>query len=196
MQTVANLLLVQGTDWLLWPGTPCSSYGENYFWGNLRCLSHTYGNRNSKYAGIPFHRGMIWYSNWSHLAEKEVVFPRQVDAVRSKLSDPRWAHQPSGYASKRFWRGVEQLHRNSILCFYDRYFINQIATRILDLTTRHCKGNYNYIRCIHYLEKEELTENILRLPLRLWQEASRFDNKLSWQQQKEEQAASENERMN
>ena len=66
---------------------------------------------------------------------------------------------------------------------HDRYFINQTATRILDLTNQaivNYIGDYDY-----YLEKrEELTEKYA--PAAAQAEAS--DNKLSWQQQKEEQA--------
>ncbi len=70
---------------------------------------------------------------------------------------------------------------------HDRYFINQTATRILDLTNRRFVnyiGNYDY-----YLEKkEELTsiyapEKETELP-----ESAPSETKLSWQQQKENQA--------
>ena len=73
---------------------------------------------------------------------------------------------------------------------HDRYFINQTATRILDLTNQavvNYIGDYDY-----YLEKkEELTEKYAPV-----QQAAAVpeipetisDNKLTWQQQKEEQA--------
>ena len=72
---------------------------------------------------------------------------------------------------------------------HDRYFINQTATRIMDLTNRSLVnyiGNYDY-----YLEKkEELTEkyapNVAETQNRARQET---DSKLSWKQAKEEQAA-------
>lgn len=73
---------------------------------------------------------------------------------------------------------------------HDRYFINQTATRILDLTNQavvNYIGDYDY-----YLEKkEELTEKYA--PARdntpSPQAAETVsDNKLTWQQQKEEQA--------
>lgn len=78
---------------------------------------------------------------------------------------------------------------------HDRYFINQTATRILDLTNQaivNYIGDYDY-----YLEKkEELTEKYAPAAAQAVTEAKQAsDNKLSWQQQKEEQAqASENER--
>lgn len=74
---------------------------------------------------------------------------------------------------------------------HDRYFINQTATRILELT--NCKllnyiGNYDY-----YLEKKEVTYQAAGLlsasgdvTSNNMQEPSQ--NKLDWQQQKDEQA--------
>lgn len=72
---------------------------------------------------------------------------------------------------------------------HDRYFINQTATRILELignTLINYIGNYDY-----YLEKkEELTK--IYAPAAAKQEvetqSSENSGKLSWQQQKEEQA--------
>lgn len=73
---------------------------------------------------------------------------------------------------------------------HDRYFINQTATRILDLVNQkfvNYIGNYDY-----YLEKkEELTEKYA--PVQQAAVVSEIpetvsDNKLTWQQQKEEQA--------
>ena len=71
---------------------------------------------------------------------------------------------------------------------HDRYFINQTATRILDLTNQaivNYIGDYDY-----YLEKkEELTARYA--PAAAAAEAEKkaaSENKLSWQQQKEEQA--------
>lgn len=71
---------------------------------------------------------------------------------------------------------------------HDRYFINQTATRILDLTNQaivNYIGDYDY-----YLEKkEELTEKYAPAATQAVTEAKQAsDNKLSWQQQKEEQA--------
>ena len=71
---------------------------------------------------------------------------------------------------------------------HDRYFINQTATRILDLTNQaivNYIGNYDY-----YLEKrEELTEKYAPAAAQAEAEVKQAsDNKLSWQQQKEEQA--------
>lgn len=75
---------------------------------------------------------------------------------------------------------------------HDRYFINQTATRILDLTRKQLVsyiGNYDY-----YLEKKEANEQAQLTPMA--SPASDTDqsssqsatSKLSWQQQKEEQA--------
>ena len=71
---------------------------------------------------------------------------------------------------------------------HDRYFINQTATRILDLTNQaivNYIGDYDY-----YLEKkEELTEKYAPAAAQAVTEAKQAsDNKLSWQQMKEEQA--------
>lgn len=73
---------------------------------------------------------------------------------------------------------------------HDRYFINQTATRILDLTNQavvNYIGDYDY-----YLEKkEELTEKYAPAQISvsaLEVQETVSDNKLTWQQQKEEQA--------
>lgn len=69
---------------------------------------------------------------------------------------------------------------------HDRYFINQTATRILDLTNRamvNYIGNYDY-----YLEKkDELTQIYAPETVVATEEAS-STSKLDWKQQKEEQA--------
>ena len=73
---------------------------------------------------------------------------------------------------------------------HDRYFINQTATRILDLTNQSVVnyiGDYDY-----YLEKkEELTEKYAPTVQEATEEAKEetpSEGKLTWQQQKEEQA--------
>lgn len=79
---------------------------------------------------------------------------------------------------------------------HDRYFINKTATRILDLTEQTLlsySGNYEY-----YLEKKELTERLYlegigygmtaKAPVASNETATASENKLDWQQQKEEQA--------
>lgn len=72
---------------------------------------------------------------------------------------------------------------------HDRYFINQTATRILDLTNQSVVnyiGDYDY-----YLEKkEELTEKYAPTAQEATEEAKEetpSEGKLTWQQQKEEQ---------
>lgn len=76
---------------------------------------------------------------------------------------------------------------------HDRYFINTTATRILDLTSQKVLdyiGNYDY-----YLEKKEAME-LAHLSEKTATDSikennavsSKEDGKLSWQQQKEEQA--------
>ena len=73
---------------------------------------------------------------------------------------------------------------------HDRYFINQTATRILDLTNQSVVnyiGDYDY-----YLEKkEELTEKYAPTTQQATaeiQDEAPSEGKLTWQQQKEEQA--------
>lgn len=70
---------------------------------------------------------------------------------------------------------------------HDRYFINQTATRILDLTNQaivNYIGDYDY-----YLEKkDELTEKYAPAAEAQKTESQVSENKLNWQQQKEEQA--------
>ena len=73
---------------------------------------------------------------------------------------------------------------------HDRYFINQTATRILDLTNQSVVnyiGDYDY-----YLEKkEELTEKYAPTAQEATEEVNEetpSEGKLTWQQQKEKQA--------
>ncbi len=70
---------------------------------------------------------------------------------------------------------------------HDRYFINQTATRILDLTNQaivNYIGDYDY-----YVEKkEELTQIYAPAAEELSASAGVSEGKLTWQQQKEEQA--------
>ena len=75
---------------------------------------------------------------------------------------------------------------------HDRYFINQTATRILDLTQKQLVnyiGNYDY-----YLEKKEdveqaqLVNTVSEKAPDTGSSSKISDTKLSWQQQKEEQA--------
>lgn len=70
---------------------------------------------------------------------------------------------------------------------HDRYFINQTATRIMDLTNQaivNYIGDYDY-----YLEKkDELTEKYAPAQKQAEVFEAPSESKLSWQQQKEEQA--------
>ncbi len=70
---------------------------------------------------------------------------------------------------------------------HDRYFINQTASRILDLTNQaivNYIGNYDY-----YLEKkEELTQIYAPELVKQEEIAALSSNKLDWKQKKEEQA--------
>ena len=70
---------------------------------------------------------------------------------------------------------------------HDRYFINQTATRILDLSNKSLTstiGDYDY-----YLEKKEERErNAAAKNLMKPSDEPESDSKLSWQQYKEEQA--------
>ena len=72
---------------------------------------------------------------------------------------------------------------------HDRYFINQTATRILELTNQavvNYIGDYDY-----YLDKkEELTEKYAPMQESIQEENNdtSSEGKLTWQQQKEEQA--------
>lgn len=72
---------------------------------------------------------------------------------------------------------------------HDRYFINTVATRILDLENQGLTnyiGNYDY-----YLEKKETMVNFTAAPTETAAAAdvsSETDSKLDWKQQKEQQA--------
>ena len=70
---------------------------------------------------------------------------------------------------------------------HDRYFINQTATRIMDLTNQaivNYIGDYDY-----YLEKkDELTEKYAPAQKQAEVFEAPSESKLTWQQQKEEQA--------
>jgi ATP-binding cassette subfamily F protein 3 len=71
---------------------------------------------------------------------------------------------------------------------HDRYFINQTATRILDLTGQtlvNYIGNYDY-----YLEKqEELTKIYVSQPDAVAAASTDDSGKTDWQEQKKQQAA-------
>ena len=73
---------------------------------------------------------------------------------------------------------------------HDRYFINTVATRILDLadeTLTNYIGNYDY-----YLEKKETMTNFTSAPssatASVAEESMQSESKLDWKQQKEQQA--------
>lgn len=70
---------------------------------------------------------------------------------------------------------------------HDRYFINRTASRILDLTGGQLLGylgNYDY-----YLEKkEELEQRFLQQANAASKETAASESKISWQDQKEQQA--------
>ena len=73
---------------------------------------------------------------------------------------------------------------------HDRYFINTVATRILDLadeTLTNYIGNYDY-----YLEKKETMTNFTSAPssttVSVVEESMQSESKLDWKQQKEQQA--------
>ena len=87
-------------------------------------------------------------------------------------------------------RAVNHFEGTVLYVSHDRYFINRTATRILDLTQKQLVnyiGNYDY-----YLEKKEANE-LAQLTAPVIDTADQpadtaSDSKLTWQQQKEEQA--------
>lgn len=87
-------------------------------------------------------------------------------------------------------RAVNHFEGTVLYVSHDRYFINRTATRILDLTQKQLVnyiGNYDY-----YLEKKEANEQAqLTTPVESATDTAdngASDSKLTWQQQKEEQA--------
>lgn len=87
-------------------------------------------------------------------------------------------------------RAVNHFEGTVLYVSHDRYFINRTATRILDLTQKQLInyiGNYDY-----YLEKKEANEQAqLTTPVESaidTADNATSDSKLTWQQQKEEQA--------
>lgn len=87
-------------------------------------------------------------------------------------------------------RAVNHFEGTVLYVSHDRYFINRTATRILDLTQKQLVnyiGNYDY-----YLEKKEANEQAqLTTPVESTTDTAdngASDSKLTWQQQKEEQA--------
>ena len=87
-------------------------------------------------------------------------------------------------------RAVNHFEGTVLYVSHDRYFINLTATRILDLTQKQLVnyiGNYDY-----YLEKKEANEQAqLTTPVESTTDTAdnaTSDSKLTWQQQKEEQA--------
>ena len=87
-------------------------------------------------------------------------------------------------------RAVNHFEGTVLYVSHDGYFINRTATRILDLTQKQLVnyiGNYDY-----YLEKKEANEQAqLTTPVEPATDTAdngASDSKLTWQQQKEEQA--------
>ena len=85
---------------------------------------------------------------------------------------------------------VEEFSGTLLFVSHDRYFINRTATRILELVNQkfvNYIGNYDY-----YLEKkEELTEKYAPTAQEATEEVNEetpSEGRLTWQQQKEEQA--------
>lgn len=135
----------------------------------------------------------------------EEDFPRQIETLsggqktrvalgKLLLSSPDilLLDEPTNHldiASKEILEEALNSYTGTVLYVsHDRYFINQTATRILDLTNQaivNYIGDYDY-----YLEKrEELTEKYAPAATQAEAEVKQAsDNKLSWQQQKEEQA--------
>ncbi len=91
-------------------------------------------------------------------------------------------------ASKEILEKALNSYKGTVLYVsHDRYFINQTASRILDLTNQaivNYIGNYDY-----YLEKkEELTQIYAPEILKQEETTAPSSNKLDWKQKKEEQA--------
>ena len=171
---------------------------KNYFRRDFRRLSdtHQYADPKTLFAAFQF-TGDDVYKLIRDLSggEKRPRFPGKADAVGSKLFDPGWAYQPSGYHFQRnFGTGTQRIHgHRPVRTPTTRYFINQTATRILELVNQtfvNYIGNYDY-----YLEKKEELTAAYAAPitaenpvvLSTSQEAP-SDSKLSWQEQKEQQA--------
>ena len=120
----------------------------------------------------------------------------RVSLAKLMLSEANFLNEPTNHLDILSKEILEQaLNRYTGTVFYvshDRYFINQTATRILELTGNtlvNYIGNYDY-----YLEKkDELTK--IYVPSATEEETASLPSssaetagKLTWQQQKEEQA--------
>ncbi len=122
----------------------------------------------------------------------------RVSLAKLMLSEANFLilHEPTNHldiASKEILEEALNSYTGTVLYVsHDRYFINQTATRILELTNQavvNYIGDYDY-----YLEKkEELTEKYA--PIQQIEETTSdeaapaaSEGKLTWQQQKEEQA--------
>ena len=121
---------------------------------------------------------------------------RRVSLAKLMLSEANFLilDEPTNHldiASKEILEEALNSYTGTVLYVsHDRYFINQTATRILDLTNQSVVnyiGDYDY-----YLEKkEELTEKYAPTAQEATEEAKEetpSEGKLTWQQQKEEQA--------
>lgn len=135
----------------------------------------------------------LLYAPMNSLGAKEKVKVLLAQALYGK-PDIILLDEPTNHldiASKEILEEALNSYTGTVLYVsHDRYFINQTATRILDLTNQavvNYIGDYDY-----YLEKkEELTEKYA--PAQMSVSAPEVqetvsDNKLTWQQQKEEQA--------
>ena len=106
------------------------------------------------------------------------------------LDEP--TNRPGYYFQRNSGAGTQRYTGTVLYVSHDRYFINQTATRILELVNQtfvNYIGNYDY-----YLEKKEELTAAYATPAadqtvpQNTTESAPSDSKLSWQEQKELQA--------
>ena len=146
----------QGAHQLLRPGAPAAAYGKDTVGGNFGRLPGD--DRHPRFATCwqPFFLpGMMCSSAFKDLSggERGRLSLAQSHALQVQFSDS-WTSRPTTWTSppRRSWKKRSNSYTGTVLYVsHDRYFINQTATRILELkdqTLVNYIGNYDY-----YLEK-------------------------------------------
>ena len=131
---------------------------------------------------------------YKHIADLSGGERARVALAKLMLSEANFLimDEPTNHldiASKEILENALNKYTGTVLYVsHDRYFVNQTATRILDLVNHtfvNYIGNYDY-----YLEKKELLTNAYAPSVQTALQSSALDseNKLDWQAQKEAQA--------
>ena len=171
------------------------TFGEIFYGKDIVSTDHAWFKRKTHLA-LDFDRFVDPLNLIQHLFTALCTFDGFFSVERFQLDDNGFLmlDEPTNHldiASKEILEEALNSYTGTVLYVsHDRYFINQTATRILDLTNQSVVnyiGDYDY-----YLEKkEELTEKYAPSAQEATEETKEetpSEGRLTWQQQKEEQA--------